>query len=139
MYPTHSVSCTCSQSMSLYFFSLAISFQFSSLRRATIDYSFLATYVGRYNNTSIITCTYLTIFIIISSFHQNYDVHTFMVGTSGTYTCMYSIVCIYQKVRVKSKSKSKSGGKRCQGVGVLGMSVYSVFFSVGVLSMLGIF
>lgn len=28
----------------------------------------------------------------------------------------------------------KSGGKRCQGVGVLGMSVYSVFFSVGVLS-----
>lgn len=38
-----------------------------------------------------------------------------------------------------TSSRVKSGGKRCQGVGVLGISVCSVFFSVGVLSMLGIF
>lgn len=39
---------------------------------------------------------------------------------------MYSIVCCVYTEKVRGRVPPKSGDKRCQGVGVLGMSVCSV-------------
>lgn len=48
-YVPYSVSRTCSQSMSLIFFFFISRPCLLASRRATIDYSFLATYVGMYH------------------------------------------------------------------------------------------